>query len=100
MPTLHLRHYQVYLRNWMGIAMSTDAVYILAYDNQSYIEPTPMDRDMEYLEEKYGGYFEAFSHCSLYWIKPKYLLPLDELCKLMADQVIERRDCELWKIIK
>jgi hypothetical protein len=81
--------------------MSTDARYILAYDVLSYLEPTPMQRDKDFLEEEYGGYFEFFNNgYSLYWDKPKYLLDRDVLQFLCADQIIERRDCELWEIIK
>lgn len=80
--------------------MSTDAVYLLVYEKQQYLAPTPMDIDLKYLDNKYGGHFSSFACYSIYWEKPKYLLPHDELHKLMADQVLERKDCELWKIIK
>ena len=80
--------------------MSTDAIYILAYNGLNYFEPTPMRRDMNYLKDKFGGLFSEISDCSILWDKPKYTLPTEELQNLLADQVLERRDCELWEIIK
>ncbi len=81
--------------------MSLDANYILSYDHQGYVEPTPMQRDMEYLEKEYGGAFTVFDDgYSIFWEKPKYTLLPEELKKLMADQVLEKRDCEMWRIIK
>jgi hypothetical protein len=80
--------------------VSLDANYILVYEILPYIPPTPMQKDINYLKEKYGGVFETISEGSIYWEKPKYTLPLEEISNLMADQILERKDCELWKVIK
>lgn len=81
--------------------MSLDASYILVYDVLSYIMPTPVDQDILFLDKEYGGYFKRFNHgYSIYWEKPKYCLSADEIQKLNADQVLERKDCERWVIVK
>ena len=81
--------------------MSTDARYILSYDVQNYVKPTPIQKDIAYLEEKYGGYVELFdNNYSLFWDKPKYLLPCKEIESLHADRILERRDSGHWDIIK
>lgn len=81
--------------------MSLDASYILVYDVLGYVEPHPAHIDYLYLYEEYGGYFNFFNHgYSVYWEKPKYLLPREDLEKLLADQVLERKDGERWEIIK
>lgn len=80
--------------------MSLDAVYILVYEVHGYLPPTPMDKDRNYLKDKYGGSFLNLDGFSLFWDKPKYTLLRDELKNLFADQVLERKDLELWKIIK
>lgn len=80
--------------------MSLDARYILAYENLGYVEPTPMDIDKKFLEDKYGGKVEFVESCTLYWDKPKYTLSEEDIGNLLADQILERRDCELWRIVK
>ena len=80
--------------------MSLDARYLLVYEDLPYIKPTPMDKDIEYLKEKYGGEFDIIRYSTIHWDKPKYTLPRDEFKNLNADQIIERKDCELWEIIK
>jgi hypothetical protein len=80
--------------------MSLDANYLLVYDNLPYVAPTPIEKDINYLKEEYGGEFIKITSTTIYWAKPKYTLPPEELIKLNADQVLERKDCELWKIIK
>lgn len=80
--------------------MSLDANYILSYINLPYVKPTPMEKDIQYLERKHGGHFDKINCSTVYWEKPKYLLPKDELKHLLADQILERKDCELWEIIK
>lgn len=80
--------------------MSLDARYLLVYDDLGYVGETPMEKDIHYLQSNYGGSFEYIEYSSIYWDKPKYTLPKSELEKLYADQVLERKDCELWKIVK
>lgn len=80
--------------------MSLDANYLLVYDNLSYASPTPMAKDIEYLETLHGGHFEFVQATTVYWEKPKYRLHPNEVQCLLADQVIERLDCERWEIIK
>lgn len=81
--------------------MSLDANYILSYDNQNYVSPTPMQIDKMFLKDKYGGYFMPFEDgYSVYWEKPKYTLLEEDLSNLLADRVLEKRDCEQWEIIK
>lgn len=81
--------------------MSLDASYILVYDKHSYSHPLPMDEDKEFLLNEYGGDFQEFDHgFSIYWEKPKYTLPRDEIKNLYADQILERKDGEIWVNIK
>jgi len=81
--------------------MSADAKYLLCYDNLLYVSPTPMERDIYFLKNEYGGTFKVINDCLLYWDKPKYTLIYDEIEKLMADQVFERIDVEgYWKEVK
>jgi len=81
--------------------VSLDANYILLYYTHDYIDPSPMKRDVEYLRNKYEGSFLYFNNgYSVYWEKPKYTLPSDEYKKLFADQILEKKDCELWEIVK
>lgn len=79
--------------------MSTDANYIFDYYSNGYISPTPMERDIKYLEEKYGGYFTYMSCSTIFWEKPKYFLDPDEYKNLCADKILEKSDCELFEIV-
>lgn len=79
--------------------MSLDARYILVYE--TVYEGQPWHEDIKYLSEKYGGEFTFFNGCrSIFWDKPKHTLSEEEFKKLFADQILERRDCELWDIVK
>jgi hypothetical protein len=80
--------------------MSLDARYIFVYDVQGYVGKSPMDIDKDYLKEKFGGEFEYIDGYSVFLNKPKYTLLPHEIDNLHADQVLERQDGELWKIIK
>jgi hypothetical protein len=80
--------------------MSTDAHYIFCYEELPYVKPTPMEKDIIYLKENHGGFFQNITETTIYWEKPKYTLMDNEFKNLMADQILERRDCELWKIIR
>lgn len=78
--------------------MSLDARYILHYECQSYIKPTPMEKDIAYLKEKFGGDFiEIGWEFDIFWDKPKYTLLEEDLKPLYADQVLECRDGGIWK---
>lgn len=77
--------------------MSTDAEYILDYYCNGYLEPTPMQRDKEYLESNYGGRVEFIASSISYWQKPKYCLDEEDFKKLLADRILEKRDCELFE---
>ena len=77
--------------------MSLDANYILFYENFDYSNPTPMQRDKEYLENKFGGCFFEFGCYLIYWEKPKYTLLKEEIKNLLAHQILEKKDGELWK---
>ena len=80
--------------------MSLDARYILRYDCQSYVAPTPMAKDIEFLKKEYGGEFiEIGWEYDLFWDKPKYTLLSEEIKKLHADQILEYRDCDMWRDI-
>lgn len=46
--------------------MSYDARYIFVYDDLGYLPPTPMEKDIEYLKEKYGGEFIRFEETSTF----------------------------------
>lgn len=85
----------------MGIErMSLDARYLLVYDDLPYRSPTPMDKDIAYLAEEYGGEFTTIRYTNIFWDKPKYTLLPDKVKNLLADQILERKDGELWEIIK
>lgn len=81
--------------------MSLDARYILHYDCQSYIPPTPMEKDIEYLEKNFGGKVEKIGwEFDLFYDKPKHTLLQKEIDELYADQVLECLDCDIWRVIK
>lgn len=80
--------------------MSTDAKYLLVYDMLPYASPSPMEKDIAYLEEKYGGKIIHLEGYTYFWDKPKHTLLEEEIEKLHADQVIERQDDLLWEIRK
>jgi len=81
--------------------VSLDANYILSYYINDYVYPPPMKKDIDYLRDKYGGSFLYFNNgYSIYWEKPKYTLPFHEYKELFADQILEKKDCELWEIVK
>ena len=79
--------------------MSLDARYIFVYENLPYVEPTPMEKDISYLKGKYGGNFEFIECTTIFWDKPKHTLDVDEIKNLYADQILERKDCEMWEIL-
>ena len=80
--------------------MSLDARYLFVYDNLGYVEPSPMKKDIEYLKYKYGGEFMEVQETTIFWDKPKYTLDYEEFSNLLADQILERKDCENWEIVK
>lgn len=80
--------------------MSSDGKYILAYECQPYLKPTPMEDDKNYIEKEFGGEVIIISEFLLYWEKPKYQLDYDVIKKLYADQVFECLDCGYWVIVK
>lgn len=80
--------------------MSTDGDYIFAYEALPYLEPTPSQKDIEYLKEKYGGEFQRFGCGNVFWEKPKYTLLNSDIENLNADQIFERKTCEMWEKIK
>lgn len=80
--------------------MSADGEYILYYDNLPYVEPTPMELDSRFLNDTFGGQIERINcHC-IYYNKPKYLLSDEDIINLNADQILESRNGEIWKIVK
>lgn len=79
--------------------MSLDARYILVYDSLYDEKTHPRHKDIKFLEEKYGGEFVIFDNGnSVFWDKPKHTLLPEEIKRLNADQVLEKKDCELWEI--
>lgn len=80
--------------------MSLDANYILVYDPLPYLEPYPWEFDISYLRDKYGGSFINIDGTTIFWEKPKYTLLPDEFNNLKADQILERKSCENWEIVK
>lgn len=80
--------------------MSLDARYILSYEPLPYMDPTPMSIDIDYLSKKYGGYFFSVEDTTIYWNKPKHLLCPEEFNILGCDQILERRDGEMWELVK
>ena len=80
--------------------MSSDSYYLLSYDIQSYTEPTPQKKDIRFLEENYGGKCERVTEYLTYWEKPKYCLLPEVIERLYAEQVIERINADIWKIVK
>lgn len=80
--------------------MSLDARYIFSYDHLGYSGKTRMEKDTEYLKEKFGGEFEIIYPCNVVWDKPKHTLLESEFELLQADHILEKLDMELWRIIK
>lgn len=80
--------------------MSLDAKYLLIYYNLPYVSPPPMALDIDYLTSKYGGNVNYIESTTIYWDKPKYTLLPEDIANLYADQVLERKDGDLWEIIK
>jgi hypothetical protein len=79
--------------------VSLDAKYLFCYEPFLYLEH-PKLNDIAYLRDKYGGEFIEVDLDTIYWDKPKFTLPETDISNLMADQILERKDCELWEIIK
>jgi len=80
--------------------MSSDARYLFIYESLPYESPSPIELDIEYLSEKYGGIFtDIDGRFSIFWDKPKYTLSRREFLKLNCDQIFERKDCELWELV-
>jgi hypothetical protein len=81
--------------------MSLDAKYILSYENLYEEKRHPRNKDIEYLKHKYGGEFIIFDYGnSVYWDKPKHTLSPEYINYLSVDQLLEKKDCELWEIVK
>lgn len=86
--------------------MSADGRYILKYDVQDYKEPTPMQKDIKYLTEKYGGKIHQMyddinylAEYELFYEKPKYKLIPEDIQELKADQILESVQGENWEDI-
>ncbi len=79
--------------------MSLDAEYIFHYDSLPINYKDMMNKDINYLKDKYGGCFVEFS-TNFYWEKPKYTLLPEEIKNLHSDQILQKKDMELWEIIK
>jgi len=85
-------------------SMSLDSRYLLFYEPQPYTKPTPMDKDKELLKKQWAKGVVRFVDIdygnTIFVDWPKHLMPDEIKKKLLADQVLERLDCEFWKIIK
>ena len=78
--------------------MSIDAVYIFEYDCLPYLKPTPMERDTNYLKQKYGCDFVVIDKYILYWDMPKYRLLDEDYKNLTADNILEKTDGCYFKV--
>lgn len=82
--------------------MSNDWKYILHYESQSYVSPTPQTKDKETIRNHYAHIeeieFLEFGN-EMYFQPPKYLIPKELRNKLLADQVLERQDSWWWEQI-
>lgn len=82
--------------------MSRDGTYILKYDSQAYIKPTPMELDKETILEQNPNveFLDLDNHWIIYFEMPKYTLLLETVKKLKADQVFESCDGDDFVQIK
>lgn len=59
-----------------------------------------MDKDIKFLKNKYGGEFVKIGwEFDIFWEKPKYTLLQEDIKQLLADQILEYRDCDKWREI-
>lgn len=77
--------------------MSADGIYLLHYESQPYASPTPWDVDSTFLLAAHAGEFVKVTSCDYIWEKPKHQLLLEEVAKLLADQVLESVDGNNWR---
>jgi hypothetical protein len=83
--------------------MSRDCRYILNYEYQSYLSPTPMNKDKKVILKEGNQLIEflEFDHgYTIHFEMPKYSLLPDTISKLYAEVVFEAADGGLYKKIK
>lgn len=81
--------------------MNENVHYIFAYSKESFVHGTPMFHDLQFLKNKNVGIFEIISNgYSLCWSGVEKPLVSEEIKHLRAAQIMERKEGELWKIIK
>ena len=81
--------------------MSTDGRYILSYEVQPYVEPTPMQSDKELVHKQSSDVeFTDLDGWTVYFEMPKYTLLPDTIKGLKADNVFEAIDGDPFKEIK
>jgi hypothetical protein len=68
--------------------MSQSAEYILWYEPQGYLKPTPMDLDITYLTNNFKGDAVKVSQFVTYFYKLTNPLLDDELMLLGADEIL------------
>lgn len=77
--------------------MSLDGKYLLHYEPQNYLHPTPMEHDQALLISKHSGEWVKISEWEHAWIKPKWCLTAAEVAELMADQILESAGSDNWR---
>lgn len=81
--------------------MSRDGRYILSYEYQSYLPPTPMAKDKELLLghlEWRNMIFHTLDHgYTLHFELPKYTLPLEIVRQLKADTILQACDGDTYE---
>jgi hypothetical protein len=79
--------------------MSSRAIYLLHYEPQPYLSPTPMDIDTQFLI-KFSGTLEWTGWYDVVWVKDRGELTHEEVYRLLADQVLVSVDGDAWKDAK
>lgn len=90
--------------------MSRDGRYILSYEYQSYVEPTPMEKDKERIQQQLNEYWpdappiaeftELDSGFTLHFEMPKHTLLHETLTDLKADKVFKACDGEYYSEVE
>lgn len=81
--------------------MSRDCNYILSYERQAYLEPTPMRLDRETIDAKHEDvqYTVLDGGCTLHVELLKYALSFETMTSLKADRVFESANGDPYREI-
>ena len=82
--------------------MSKDASYLLNYESQMYLEPTPMELDMNHILEKdpEASIKEMYSGFVLFVEMSKWSLGQETIDNLKADQIFVKYDGDMFERVR